>query len=197
MWRRTRETHLEYSRGASSRCMYSFIIAAWKNHGAHVSESCCTYTWVMSSSRTSHVLFFLASRAIFSWRLLKMYMHKSLFFHSLCFDIIWSWGNARMQFSFLDADIHPDLSISTMFRSHILLSSFVLILFSYEGATICRLPDNIGLFCKRALQKRLNSVKKDRSYFFLSSFVFMLCSYEVARIIRLPKNIGLFCKRAL
>ena len=54
----------------------------------------------------------------------------------------------------------------------------------YVVATISRLLKIVGLFCKRALQKRLYSAKGHTCY-------------GVATISRLPKNIGLFCKIAL
>jgi len=63
-------------------------------------------------------------------------------------------------------------------------------------ATISRLPKNIALFCKRALQKRRIFVAFVMSFLGVS---FIECHfwYEVAPIGRLPKNIALFCKRAL
>ena len=67
-------------------------------------------------------------------------------------------------------------------------------------ATISRLLKITGLFCKRALQKRLYSVKRDlrnmtifcKSY--LGLFVRTYWWYGVATISRLFKIIGLFCR---
>jgi len=51
-----------------------------------------------------------------------------------------------------------------------------------------RLPRKIGLFYKRALQKRLYSAKKTQK---------VTRVHDMAMMRRLPRNIGLFCKRAL
>jgi len=67
---------------------------------------------------------------------------------------------------------------------------------SYGVATISRLHQMRGLFCKRALQKRLYSAKE--TYNFRGLFYSSVSgSYGVATISRLLQMRGLFCKRAL
>ena len=89
----------------------------------------------------------------------------------------------------------------------------------YGVATISRLLQIIGLFCKRDLQKRLYSAKEtynlkdpttrshpiqffvvsgaSRNLYKLYIYVYVYVSYRVATSSRLLKIIGLFCKRAL
>ena len=56
--------------------------------------------------------------------------------------------------------------------------------FAYGVATISRLLQIIGLFCKRALHKRLYSY----------TYAYSRVAYGVAMISRLLKNIGFFCR---
>ena len=67
---------------------------------------------------------------------------------------------------------------------------------SYGVASISRLLKMIGLFYKRALQKRLYSAK-ETNFKEPTNRSHPVAPYEVALICRLLKIIGLFCKRAL
>jgi len=63
----------------------------------------------------------------------------------------------------------------------------------FDLSTISRMLKNIGLFCKRALQKR--RISSTRCITRVLSLVSL--HFDLSTISRMLKNIGLFCKRAL
>jgi len=75
----------------------------------------------------------------------------------------------------------------------------------HEVASSSRLLKSIGVFCKRATQKRQYSAKEtcnfkeptNRSHPTAFYCMLLACMYGVATISRMLKNIGLFCKRDL
>jgi len=76
----------------------------------------------------------------------------------------------------------------------------LLLLITWSVASISRLLTIIGLFCKRALQKRQYSAKETYNWECATRHIIMLLllliTWSVASISRLLKITSLFCKRA-
>ena len=143
-----------------------------------MNESCHTYEWVVSCIYESyHTHEWVMSRMnkschMYEWVMSCMnesyhalsHAHTNVFIHILYRNHTYIYTKyshkSALQSLFVTfTHVYNTSSQKTALQS--LLVTFHLIYIHYDVATIGRLPENIGLFCKRALQKRPMLCKRD------------------------------------
>jgi len=114
-------------------------VSLWMSHGKHISESCHSSEWVMSliSVTVNRVTHVDESRPV-------THMRESCHFY-------W-WGMSGIEYCHVNRCL-SEWAISLIWMSHVTDMN-------YGVAMTSRLFKMIGLFCKRALQKRWYSAKE-------------------------------------
>jgi len=118
----------------------------WMSHVTHMDASCHTYEWVMSHMWMGHVSLFMQ----YFW----MRQYHVTYRTRIVYDRTRSIGHVFYMIE------HILSANSAIVRGGGYALIYAILLNAYKVATISRIPKNIGLFCKRALKKRLYSAKE-------------------------------------
>jgi len=123
------------------------------SHVTHTNESCHTHEWVMSHTRMSHVTHTNESCHTHEWVMSHIWASHVIRIHVSCHTPDCVMSHARMIFvTHLSDSCHTQ---EYMCMSHTWLYGVVL---------VGRIDKIIGLFCKRALLKRLYSAKETYNF---------------------------------
>ena len=190
---------------------YECVVAnEWMSHISHMKESCRTYEWVMAHVWTSRVSRMIESCHTCEWSHTWMsqvsHMNESCHTSEWVMAHLWmshvthtnescrtyEWVMSRKGMSHVtqmmpNTESQHEKALLSHYCHHWLIQEGLHVSI-YEAATISRPLTIVGLFCKRALWKRLYSEKQTYNFKEPTNYGHLISSHTIIKII------GLFCR---